>query len=102
MCIRDRQWPDSLRYKVDAFRTRAIVPEYESGLFQQQSWLSVFIGQNIEPASYDPRADWISEDDLGTELSRMHKAIADRVAATSLHLDFVRDYGAAVDREWAT
>ncbi|QLC21186.1 tryptophan 7-halogenase [Parasphingopyxis sp. CP4] len=100
--MREMQWPDSLRYKIDAFRTRAIVPEYESGLFQQQSWLSVFIGQNIEPESYDPRTEQMASDDLDSELSRMRTAIADRVSATSLHLDFIRDYGAAFDGERAT
>ena len=95
--MREMAWPDSLQYKIDAFRRRAIVPEYESGLFQQQSWLSVFIGQNVEPEAYDPRADQMPSGDMTAELTRIQKAIADRVQATSSHLDFISGYGAARD-----
>ena len=45
--MRNMEWPESLKEKVDAFRTRGIIREYAHGLFLPASWLAVFAGQNI-------------------------------------------------------
>lgn len=93
--MRNMEWPDSLRDKIDAFRRRGIVPNYESGLFQPPSWLSVFIGQNIVPQSYDPRVDRMTNGELKTNLERISQSIADAVEHTPEHLDFIQNYGAS-------
>jgi tryptophan halogenase len=93
--IRAMEWPDSLRYKIDAFRRRGIVPNYESGLFQPPSWLSVFIGQNIAPQSYDPRVDLMTKGEVAANLARIRKSISDAVELTSGHLEFIKSYGAS-------
>lgn len=93
--MRNMEWPDSLRYKIDAFRRRGIVPEYSHGLFLQPSWLSVFIGQNIVPEAYDPRVDLMSAKELVANLNRVRSSIVDAVARTSRHSDFIKSYGAS-------
>jgi tryptophan 7-halogenase len=95
--LRNMEWPDSLRYKIDAFRRRGIVPEYTHGLFLPPSWLSVFIGQNIVPKAYDPRVDRMSGEELTANLERIRSSIADAVAGTSLHSDFIKSHGASFD-----
>lgn len=92
--MRNMEWPDSLRYKIDAFRRRGIVPEYKHGLFLPPSWLSVFIGQNVVPEAYDPRVDRMSAEELAANLERIKSSIAEAVARTSLHGDFIESYGA--------
>lgn len=92
--MRNMEWPDSLRYKIDAFRRRGIVPEYTHGLFLPPSWLSVFIGQNIVPEAYDTRVDLMSKDELAANLKRIRASIAEAVSRTSLHGDFIKSYGA--------
>lgn len=92
--MREMEWPDSLAEKIEAFRRRGIVPEYESGLFQPPSWLSVFIGQNILPETCDPRVDMMDDDTRASALNRIHAEIAERVQQTSGHSDFLDDYGA--------
>lgn len=93
--MRNMEWPDSLRYKIDAFRRRGIVPEYTHGLFLPPSWLSVFIGQNIVPKAYDPRVDLMSAEELTANLERIRLAIVNAVAQTSQHTDFIKSYGAS-------
>ncbi|QLC23799.1 tryptophan 7-halogenase [Parasphingopyxis algicola] len=93
--MREMEWPDSLAYKIDAFRRRGIVPEYESGLFQPPSWLSVFIGQNILPQSVDPRTEMMTADEIAADLERIHVSISGAVRKTSDHLAFIDGYGAS-------
>lgn len=93
--MRNMEWPDSLKYKIDAFRRRGIVPEYTHGLFLPPSWLSVFIGQNILPEAYDPRVDRMSEQELAANLERIRSGIADAAAQTERHGDFLQSYGAS-------
>jgi len=93
--MRAMEWPDSLRYKIDAFRRRGIVPEYTHGLFLPPSWLSVFIGQNIVPGAYDPRVDLMSEEELTANLERIRFSIAEAVGQTSQHSDFIKNSGAS-------
>lgn len=93
--MRNSEWPDSLKAKIDAFRSRGLVPEYENGLFQPPSWLSVFIGQNIVPEAYDPRVDMMAEAERAAHLSRIEQAIAAKVETMPGHRDFIERYGAS-------
>lgn len=100
--MREMAWPESLAAKIEAFRRRGFVPEYESGLFQPPSWLSVFIGQNVLPKSSDPRVDRMDEAEVTAELERIRTAIANKAEASDDHLDFIRNYGATFQAEAAT
>lgn len=93
--MREMEWPDSLAHKIEAFRLRGIVPEYESGLFQPPSWLSVFIGQNIIPEHCDPRVERLDDGARAAALGRIEADIAAHVDRTTGHLDFIASYGAA-------
>ena len=87
--------PDSLSEKIEAFKRRAIVPQYDHGLFQPASWLSVFIGQNLLPETYDPRVDAMSDDDRTGHLARIRSAVEINVGRMPEHLAFIRKYRAS-------
>src|SRR6202011_1989546 len=55
--VRSMSLPDSLAHKLQLFRSRAALPNYQYGLFARDSWLSVLIGQGIMPQGYDRLAD---------------------------------------------
>ncbi|NNC72098.1 MAG: tryptophan 7-halogenase [Sphingomonadaceae bacterium] len=93
--MRNMVWPDSLGEKIEAFRKRGFVPEYESGLFQPPSWLSVFIGQNVLPETYDPRVDRMPEGELTGHLERISRTISSEIERTEAHSDFIGRYGAS-------
>ncbi len=94
---REMELPDSLQAKIDAFRQRGLVPQYANGLFQPPSWLSVFIGQNIFPESYDPRAETIPEKNLSAHFVEIDADLEKLVAAMPEHREFIETYGAAFD-----
>ena len=89
--------PDSLAEKIEGFRRRAILPDYAHGLFQQVSWISVFLGQNAVPEAWDPRAEVLPEAELATRLEGIHQRIARDAAAMPDHLDFIARSGAAFE-----
>ncbi|MEO9634871.1 MAG: tryptophan halogenase family protein [Parasphingorhabdus sp.] len=93
--MREMAWPDSLSEKIEAFKRRGLVPQYDHGLFQPASWLSVFIGQNLVPETYDPRVDAMSDDARTTALKAMVHSIDTRVGDMSEHLSFIERYRAA-------
>jgi tryptophan 7-halogenase len=94
--LRNMMLPDTLAYKMKMFRERGLIPEYAHGLFLPASWLAVFIGQNIIPKHYDPRANQMPVEELQARLSRLRHGIDAAVAGTSDHMAFIRDNGAAM------
>lgn len=92
--LREMAWPDSLREKIEAFKRRAIVPQYDHGLFQPPSWLSVFIGQNLLPETWDPRVDAMADEERSGQLLRIRTEIATAADQMSEHLVFIEKYRA--------
>ena len=90
--LRHMEIPDSLAHKVALFRARARVPDYRYGLFARDSWLSVLIGQGIEPDGHDPLADSVPLPALTERLADLRQRIAGGVEALGPHQRFVERY----------
>jgi tryptophan 7-halogenase len=90
--MRTMKWPSSLQEKFDAFTQRGIIPDYSIGVFLPPSWLAVFIGQNILPEGYDPRADRMSNAEIMATLDAFQKRVAAGVSDTQQHTDFIAQY----------
>ncbi|RYY44627.1 MAG: tryptophan 7-halogenase [Sphingomonadales bacterium] len=90
--VRSMTLPDTLMHKIALFEARGTVPNYQYGLFARDSWLSVLIGQGIEPRAYDRLADALDLDDVEARLDDYASRIALNVGAMSSHDDFVRSY----------
>jgi tryptophan halogenase len=87
--------PDSLAEKLDLFRSRGRIMREDTELFPEQSWLHVFLGQNVVPASYDPMADTLDPDVSQRNLDDI-RAVTRRCAEIMpLHQDFIRQNCAA-------
>jgi tryptophan halogenase len=89
---RTMEIPDSLRHKMELFRTRAHVVTYKDGLFLEPSWLAVYFGQRVQPANFDPRAGAWSDAELAPWLAAMRERIATAVAQMPEHEDFLARY----------
>ncbi len=71
--------PDTLRHKLELFRSCGAITREHEELFTEVGWLQVLIGQGIEPAAHHPLADAISPTDLA-DYMRMLNALYTREA----------------------
>ncbi|MBB5518991.1 tryptophan halogenase family protein [Amphiplicatus metriothermophilus] len=90
--VRTMKIPDSLAYKMTLFRKRGVVVKYKDGLFLHPSWIAVYLGQRVMPDMYDPRAEFIAEDELEKTLSAMRNLIRKTAESLPDHSDFIRRY----------
>jgi tryptophan halogenase len=86
---RDMEIPDTLRYRMDLFRSSGRVAFEDRELFVESNWLSVFIGQHVMPRRYDPLADLLPVDEIASHLGRLRTLIRDTAHAMPKHADFL-------------
>ena len=81
--------PESLRARTDYFRLtgRIVFPAFE--LFQETNWLSVMLGQGIEPQSFDPLVEVLGVPAIRRHLTALRTTVADAVATLPPHQDYV-------------
>ncbi len=81
--------PDSLQYKIDHFRRygRIVSPGIE--LFQNPSWLAVFIGQFIMPERYDPLADQRTHVDAKARLGGLRRIMREAASVMPGHREYL-------------
>ncbi len=93
--LRTMALPDTLAHKIALFEESAAAPSYRYGLFSRDSWLSVLIGQGIEPKGYGRLADRLPLDVLEARLADLRARIDAGVAMMPAHEDFIAGYCAA-------
>ncbi len=80
--------PDSLRYKIDHFRNYGILVSDERELFNNPSWIAVYLGQNVfplrAPALAEMRATPVKD-----RFEAIAKAMKEAVSAMPSHESFV-------------
>jgi tryptophan halogenase len=80
--------PDRLQYKIDHFRNYGLLVSDERELFNNPSWIAVYLGQNIAPR----RAPALAEQRTAPVKERFDaiaQAMAEAVAAMPSHETFV-------------
>jgi tryptophan halogenase len=82
--------PDSLKEKMDLFRSRGRVYRYEDELFQEASWVAVLLGQGVIPERADPITDIVPLDELQARLRHIKAMIRDGVERMPTHDQFIR------------
>ena len=84
--------PESLEQKMGMFRHRGYIEAYRFGLFAPPSWISVFLGQSLEPENYDRVADTVPLDRAVVEMEAVAATINARVQMMPDHRQFLMDY----------
>jgi len=82
--------PDSLVYKMQAFRERGTVVKYREGMFLEPSWLAVYYGQRVLPERVSPLVEALPIDEVAARAAAMGAAFADAAAAMPVHADYLR------------
>ncbi len=96
---REIQIPDSLRQRVDLFRQGGHAYSKDGELMTVDSWVSVMMGQDIEPQTYHHFAR-LGDRELKDFMRKYHAKVAETVNALPRHADFVRQYCAASSESW--
>lgn len=84
--------PDTLRHKIELFRTAARVFRYEEELFSKPSWVAVLLGQNIVPRQFDPIVASLPSADVHESLESMRLAMIQAAKSMPTHEEFIRRY----------
>ena len=101
--VRGMELPESLKHKLRLFRARAILPNYQYGLFSRDSWLAVLLGQGIVPEGYSPLADALSVDAIEQKLAQFALDIRLGLDHMPTHAEFIERYcRAPAERERRT
>ena len=82
--------PDSLKERIDLFRSHGRILREDYELFPAQSWLYVMVGQNIMPESDDPLVDILDPQLVDDNLTNIRDVIRKCAEAMPLHEDFIR------------
>ena len=89
--------PDSLQQKIDLFCESARVFRKGEELFAENSWTQVMMGQGLEPKSYHPIADKMTDDELTYFLNQIKMDASRAAARLPKHEEYIRQYCASAD-----
>lgn len=77
--MREAEVPETLRSRIEAFRTNGYAFQDPDELFRADSWVQVMLGQGIVPASAHPFGRLIDREDLRRSLAALRQAIVHQV-----------------------
>jgi tryptophan halogenase len=83
--------PDRLRGKIELFERCGRIAMFDDEHFSEDSWLCLFLGQNVDPQDYDPLADVLDVAEVRAALLRMRTMIQHGVATMPTHTRFIAE-----------
>lgn len=86
---RAAQMPESLKERVELFRSHGRLLRDDRELFTAQSWLYLLTGQNVQPAGYDPIADSLTAEQAQQALDEIREVVANCAANMPSHQQFI-------------
>ncbi|HEU5136790.1 MAG TPA: tryptophan 7-halogenase [Steroidobacteraceae bacterium] len=99
MC-REMEIPESLRQRVELFRQGGHAFQKDGELFTVDSWISVMMGQHIEPVSYHHIAR-VDDREAKEYMAKYRAQVAQVVNGLPLHGDFIKQYCDASEAAWS-
>jgi tryptophan halogenase len=84
--------PVTLQNKIDVWRSNGRVFRENDELFNEESWIQVFLGQDIVPQSYDPLVAIKSDPQIEQFLGNISATIERCLDVMPTHDDYVRKY----------
>lgn len=82
--------PDTLREKMELFRTSGRIMRFNTELFDVPSWLQVMYGQGLRPAQYHPMVDAASAADVQRYIDMNEREVRTLVNNLSPHADYIK------------
>lgn len=88
--------PDALKEKLEMFRSSGRVIREHNELFTETSWLSVMVGQGVQPQGYHPVAGMLDEEETRRRTAHIREVIQTTVGQMPTQDDFLAQNGAAI------
>ena len=92
---REMQVPGELQHRMELFRHSGRIYRDAEELFTEVAWLQVMLGQGVNPRSYHPLADVLTEQQLQGFLSDLKRVVDHGVAGLPSHRAFIDSFAAA-------
>jgi tryptophan 7-halogenase len=89
---RHMEIPQTLRAKIELFTRCGRIGMLDDEHFGEDSWLALFIGQNIRPRGYDPLADLLDIGEVKAALLRMRSMIDEAVDTLPTHAGYIEKH----------
>lgn len=77
--LRGMDIPDSLKMKIELFKENGMISLNENETFLQENWISLFVGQQLQAARYNPAVDQLSDQDLIANFQKLLSHIKSQV-----------------------
>ena len=90
--VRATDIPDSLKERIDLFRSRGRVMGRHEDLFAHTSWVAVMLGQGITPEYHDPMAEQSPVPAMLERLAQIRAVIRNGVSGMPTHQQFIDRY----------
>lgn len=92
--VRDMDVPETLKVKMELFKTRGRIFRENAELFGIPSWVAVMLGQNIWPDGWDTLADALDEKRVSAAMAQMRQGYAATADALPTQEAFLKAAGA--------
>ena len=89
---RSMELPATLQRKIDLWRSNGRIFREDEELFSEESWIQVFLGQNIVPRGYDPLVEIKSDPQIEQFLGNIAATIDRCVQVMPSHSDYVSKF----------
>ena len=89
--------PETLSYKIDHFRSYGRIVSTGIELFQNPSWLAVFVGQFVTPQRYDPLVDQRPRVEARQRLEGLRRVMHEAAEAMPTHREYINKHCQAAE-----
>lgn len=87
--VRTMKLPDTLEGKMELWRDAGRIEKYSDGLFYNESWLAVYLGQGLLPERHDSRTTLPNPNQISAALTNLQNAISNEVVKMPKHRSYL-------------
>ncbi len=89
------QVPDSLQHKMDLYRERGHLAQYDQESFKASSWLAMYNGYGFQAQGFDARAAQVPLELMQQRLAQLQQSLRQAATSAISHQEFIARHCAA-------
>ena len=88
--VKNMDIPDSLRDKMDLYKSKGRLLRFQDELFGEDNWAAVLLGQGVFPRTWDPLVDTLDINAVARHADGMRNIIAKTADNMTAHNDYIQ------------